>query len=177
MAKFNLWTVIKNFFKKGEKKFAHLAVAILEDIKPALNSQVLGFLAGVVDSLTRSNIAQDIIDIVNKNLPKVLATALALEGLPDNPTAEDILKFEQSVLDAFGKLDKASKFYTIVAADTYGIFKATFDKTPDVAPTFFELADAVQQAFKKFEDDKAANEVANQDPGPIPTSDTNEGGA
>lgn len=162
MAKWNLWTVIKKFFKGGEKKFAHLAVAILEDIKPALDGGLLGFLANMIDNLTKSNIAQEIIDFTKKEFPKVLAAALALEGLPDNPTAEDILKFEQSVLDAFGKLDKKSKLYTVVAADTYGIFKETFDTTPDVPPTFFELADAVQRAFKKFEENKAASEAEDQ---------------
>lgn len=162
MAKWNLWTIIKNIFKGAKKDFAHLAVVILEDIKPALNSGVVGFLSKLFDSLTKSNIAEDVIKFLQTNIPKILAANLAIQGLPDNPTSDEILKFEQDIIEAFGKLDKKSKLYTIFVADTYGILQETFETTPDVPPTYAEWVETIQKIFLKLQADKEASEEENQ---------------
>jgi len=154
MPKFNLWTWFKNIFKFVERHADVVAITITEEIKTALNNGVAGFLALIVDNLTKSHVAADIVEILKKNIQKVLAVELAVQGLPDNPTADDILKFENEILASFGKIDNQSKLYTTLAAQIYGLIDTTLKATPDTPPTFAEWVHVVEQAYQDYLQDK-----------------------
>lgn len=159
MAKFNLWTWFKNIFKNVKKHGAQVAITITEQVKDALNTGAAGFIALTVDNLANTHLAENVLSILRTNIPKLLAVELAVQGLPDNPTKEDILKFETDVINAFGKMDKKSKFYTTFAADVYGIVKETLETTPDKKPTFAELVAAVEKAYERYLIDKVNSDV------------------
>lgn len=150
MAKFNLWTWFKNIFKNVIKHADVVAITVTEEIKAALGTGAAGFLAKLVDQLTKSHIAEDIVTFLKTNITKVLAAELAVQGLPDNPTAEDILKFETDILNAFGKISNQSKLYTTLAAQIYGLIDTTLKTTPDTKPTFAEWVSVVESAYQDY---------------------------
>ena len=150
MAKKNLWTWFKNLFKNILKHADIIAITVTEEIKNALDTGVAGFLANLVDQLTKSNIATDVAAFLKKNIPKILAAELAVQGLPDNPTVDDILKFETDILNAFGKISNQSKLYTVLAAQIYGLIDTTLKTTPDTKPTFAEWVQVVEAAYQDY---------------------------
>ena len=75
--------------------------------------------------------------------------------MPDNPTEQDILEFEQRILTAFGLHDNKSKLYTSLAAGIYGIIKADIDG--GVKLTFAELVKDVQKSYLLYLKLKADN--------------------
>lgn len=152
--KFNLWSWFKNIFKNIIKHADAVAITVTEEIKAALNSGVAGFLASLVDQMTKSHIAENIVDFLKKNITKVLAAELAVQGLPDNPTEDDILRFENEILMAFGKIDNKSKLYTTLAAQIYGLIDTTLKTTPDTPPTFAEWVRVVEEAYQDYLQDK-----------------------
>jgi len=154
MAKFNLWTWFKNIFKNVIKHADQVAITVTEEIKNALNTGAAGFLAGLIDQLTKSHIAENILKFLKDNITKVLAAELAVQGIPDNATPDDILKFETDVINAFGKIDNKSKLYTTLAAQIYGLIDTTLKTTPETPPTFAEWVRVVESAYQDYLQDK-----------------------
>lgn len=161
MAKFNLWTWFKDIFKNVIKHADVVAITVTEEIKDALNTGAAGFFASLIDKLTKSHIAENIVDFLKTNIGKVLAVELAVQGLPDNPTSDDILKFETDILNAFGKISNTSKLYTTLAAQIYGLIDTTLKNTPDTPPTFAEWVRVVEGSYQDYLLDK--QDVNNQE--------------
>lgn len=161
----SLGTILKSIFGKDgffDRLFTHIkkdvnvvAITVTEAIKLALDSGTAGFLAGIIDSLFKTHIAQDVLGLLKKFIPKILATELAIQGLPDNPTPDDILAFEQSVLKAFSVTDDKSKLYTTLAAQLYGHIK---DALGDGKVTFAEAVIIIEATYQDYLTDKAAQE-------------------
>ncbi len=143
----DLWNTIKKFFNGELRKADDIAIVVTEGIKTALSSGAAGFLATVIDSLAKSNVAEDVLKLIKTYLPKVLATELALKGLPENPTEDDILAFEQDILQAFGVTSNSSKLYTTLAAQVYGEIKNTVESTPG---KFADWVAAVEAAYQDY---------------------------
>lgn len=141
-------------FKDGVKKAAPIAVTITEAVKIALESDMAGFLAKFLDGITHSHVPSDVLSEMTKQIPKLLAVELAVEGLPDNPTEDDILAFESRILAAFRVYDNKSKLYTVFGAQVFGLIKGTLEETPDVPPTFAEWVKAVEEAYQDYLRDK-----------------------
>lgn len=146
---------LSGIFGKGgffDRLFNHIkhdavvvAVSVTEAVKTALDSGAVGWIAQIVDSLAKTHLAEDVVALLQKNIPKILAAELALEGLPDNATADQIINFEQSVLDAFNLLDKKSKFYTVVSAQIFGVLQETVNNTPG---KFADWVIAVEKCYQ-----------------------------
>lgn len=146
---------LSGIFGKGgffDRLFNHIkhdavvvAVSVTEAVKTALDSGAVGWIAQIVDSLAKTHLAEDVVALLQKNIPKILAAELALEGLPDNATADQIINFEQSVLDAFNLLDKKSKFYTVVSAQIFGVLQDTVNNTKG---TFADWVIAVEKCYQ-----------------------------
>ena len=136
-----------------------VAIAITQAVKDVLNSGVVDFLATIVSTVLPQlhDLPQEIVAKLNKLIPKILAAELALQGLPDNPTDADILKFEQNILEAFGLHDNKSKLYTTLAAQIYGIIKVDLDAGTPL--TFAELVKDVDEAYQLYLKDKADAEA------------------
>lgn len=142
-------------FKNVIHSAGPVAVTITEAVKAALTSQATGFLAKLFDDLSGSHIAEDVLKVATPWITKLLAAELAVTHLPDNPTEDDILDFEQRVLTAFNVYDNKSKLYSVFGAQIYGIVQKTFGDTPEKPPTFAEWVKALEEAYQDYMADKA----------------------
>jgi hypothetical protein len=138
----------KKVFTSIRKDIAPVAVSITEGIKTALDSGVAGFIAATVDAIVKTHLAEDIVAALKLYIPKVLATELAIEGLPDNPTEQDILDFENKVIAAFGKVSDKSKLYTTLAASLYQHVK---DAIADGKLTFAEAVAIIEESYQEYQ--------------------------
>jgi hypothetical protein len=147
----------KRAFATVKTDGAKVAIAITEGIQAALKSGVVGFLAKVIESIfpATHDIPEQAVAEINKLIPKVLATELAVQGLPDSPTEADILSFEQSVLQAFMVHDQKSKLYTVLASQIYGILQHHTQGTPF---TFAELVADIEEAYQDYLKDLSENQ-------------------
>lgn len=136
------------------KDAAPVAVTVTELVKEAIESSPGKFLIDLLDKITHSHIPSDVAGVVSKALPKVLAVELAIVGLPETPSEDDIMAFEEKVLAAWSVYDNKSKLYTTLAAQIYGILQTTYQTTPDVPPTWAEWVHAVEEAWQKYLQDK-----------------------
>lgn len=142
-------------FKSIKDHAAPVAVAVTEGVKTFLVSGVAGALAGVIDSIIGSHVAEEIVTLLKNNINKALAVELAVQGLPDNPTQDNIQSFEDAIIKAFSGLEPAgkSKLYTTLAAQVYGIIENTLNENPK--PTFAQWVAAVEEAYNDYLKDKA----------------------
>lgn len=152
------WNWVKKLFSSGIKDADKIAIVVTEEIKTGLQSGVIGWIANVAAGLLHSQIPTEIVTLLNNNINKVLAVELALQGIPDNPTADDILSFEQSVLKAFNVTDNKSKLYTTLAAQIYGIILAQVNSGTKL--TFAELVADVEAAYQDYLNDQASDDAA-----------------
>lgn len=146
---------LSKVFKYVETDLDKIAISVTEGIKTALNDGVLGFIANVLDGLTKSNVPTEIVNIVSANIYKALAVELAIQGIPADPTSADILAFEQSVLAAFNVTSDKSQVYTTLAAQVYGILQVQVNNNTSF--TFAVLVNDVEQAYQDYLGDQANN--------------------
>jgi len=145
-------------FKGVKTDGVKIAIAVTEGVKSALNSGLINFIAQVIPG--HNDIPKEIVTVLNQWIPKLLAAELAVQGLPDNPTEQDIVNFEDRVIAAFGKVDNKSKLYTVLSAQIYGIIRARVgDGTPY---TFAELVVDVEQAYQDYQKDLADQEATDK---------------
>jgi hypothetical protein len=149
-----VWAWIKKAFTTVVKDLAPVAVTATELLKSAIDSGAANFLVKILDDLTHSHIPDDVVAVLNKALPKILAVELAITQLPDTPSEDDILAFEAKVMLAWGLYDNKSRLYSTLAAQIYGILQATYQTTPDVPPTWAEWIKAVEAAWQDYLNDK-----------------------
>ena len=158
----NAWTWFKKTVIDHVKSGAAIAVTITETVKTILNNPVATFLEDFADTVTHSQLPTQIAAAVNSAIPKILAVELAVEGLPNNPTPEQVLAFEQSILKAIGVNSNNSKLYTELGAQIYGIIQA------NIAGGTTKFADwviAVEQAYQDYKADLATVNTAVADIG------------
>lgn len=148
----SIFTKIWAFIKKiGQWTVSHAAptvVAVVEELQTLWKSGTIGFIASVLDSLTKSGVPTAVVNSVGKELPNILAAALAIEGLPTDPTDAQLADFEQRVLAAFGIHDNKSKLYTVVGADLIGIIRR--DLIPGQPFTWATLAEDLEEAYQDY---------------------------
>lgn len=151
-------------FKSIKTDGAKIAVAITEGLQTALKSGVVAAIADLIGGIFPNvkNLPAEIVADLEKLLPKILAAELAVEGLPDSPTQQDIADFESRVLAAFGVTDNKSKLYSTLAAQIYGIIQSHVGAG---SYTFAELVADVEQAYQDYVADKAEQDAADGVPG------------
>lgn len=146
-----VFTWFKKQFVDHTKSGASVAVVITETAKAILENPVVGFLANVLDGITHTNLPTQAVTLINNQIPKILATELAIQGLPDNPTPDQILEFEQSIIKAFGvKESDNGKLYTVLASQIYGIIQNTVNNTQG---KFADWVIAVEAAYQDYQVD------------------------
>lgn len=161
----SIWTFFAKLFKWVKNDADKIAVAITEGVQTALKSGVVGALADAISAIFPNvkHVPQDVVDELAKQIPRILASELALQGLPDNPTPDQVLAFENAVLEAFGVHDNKSKLYTVLGAQILGILKKYSDGS---TPTFASLVTDLEDAYQLYLQDKAdieANTADNND--------------
>lgn len=167
----SLGSILKSIFGKDgffDRFFSHIikdadvvAITVTEAIKSALDTGAAGFVAGLIDSLFRTHIAEDILIQLKKWIPEILAAELAVQGLPDNPTEQDIIDFENKILAAFSVHDQKSKLYSVLAAQIYTRLKKLSD-LPEIK--FADAVKAIEDMYQQYLQDKidAANDGTTQ---------------
>ena len=153
----SLWTWLDKEFENLKKKWAASAVAVLETLDPLIQNG--GLIAGIEDAIS-PKLGPVVVAAEQKAIPGLIATGLAIEGLPDNPTAADILTFENNVVKAFGSLTDKSQFKTTFVAQVYGSVHTLLSADPK--PTFAQLAEAGEDAYQDYLADKAAETASEQ---------------
>lgn len=148
-----LWAWFKKTFASIEGNVDTVAISVTQHLKQALDSGAAGFITHLIDSLTNTGIASEVVGIVKLNLPKILSVELAIKGLPPNPTEQDILDFENRCLDAFGIHNQKSKLYTVMSAQLYGIIQTLLNKAEGT--TFADWVAAVEEAYQDYHADLA----------------------
>ena len=147
----SVWAWLKNGFESLETSGVSVAIAITENIKAGLSSNVVGFLSTAFDQLFHTKVAENVITTLKLEIPKLLAVELAVQGLGVNPTEDDFLAFENRILAAFKVSPDTSKHYTVIAAQIYGILHQLANKGASL--TFADKVAAVEEAFQDMVQD------------------------
>lgn len=150
------WSWLKGAFTTIEEDVAPVVVAVIEEVSTLFKSGTIGFIASLLDTVTKNQVPTQVANTIGAQLPKLIAVELAVQGLPDSPTDADIEAFEQRVLTAFGLLDDKSKLYTTVGAQLLGIVRA--DIAAGTKFTFAELVKDLEEAYTDYQSDLAAQE-------------------
>lgn len=153
-----VWDALKKVFHDAYENADHVllsaAVTITNMVKDALNSGVVKF---IVDA-TPTNLDNKLLDVVNANLPKIIAAELLLQSISKDSTATDIQTVEKNILVSFGGLSDGDKeeFYTGVTANT---IKLLYDAKHGQKITFataVEFGEKEYQAYLKLKEAEVA---------------------
>lgn len=148
------WTWLKKNFIDHIQSAAPVAIVITETIKTLLANPVASLLENIADTITGTQLPTNIANQITAIIPKILAVELGIEGLPPNPTPDQILAFEQAVLKAFNVNSNNSKLYTELAAQIYGIIQTA---AATGVNNFATWVDAVEQMYAAYQKDLGAN--------------------
>ena len=148
------WTWFTKNFVNHIQSSAHVAFIITETIKTLLANPITGFLENVADTITGTQIPTDIANAINAVIPKIIAVELGIQGLPANPTAADIAKFEADILSIFNISSNNSKLYTELAAQIYGIIQTSVNSGKT---SFADWVIDIENIYLAYKADLAAN--------------------
>lgn len=148
-----IWTWLKKEFVSIETHSAHIAVAVSEVAKNALQNGSLDVLAKVADLLTGSNIGDEVEAALKIALPKIIAVSAAIETHPDATwSTSEVQAWEQKLLDAFNIHGNKSVLYTLIAAQIYGVINSL--KQNPGKPNFATWVGAVEKVYEFWEEDQ-----------------------
>lgn len=147
-----IWAWLKKAFKHIKTDVDKVAISITENIKQVLDSGTVGFLAEFIDKELHSHVGLEVVGILKLQIPKILAVELAIQGLPDNATEQDILDFENRILEAFGLHRQKDKFYTVFASQVYQNIKALVDSDNQVS--FAQAVQLIEKCYQDYLKDK-----------------------
>lgn len=149
-------------FRTIKQDGAKIGVSILEGYKTDVENGVIPCIATIIDVIFSTHVAADVVAGLNKEVPKLLAGALLVEGLPDNATPDQLEAFNNAAYTAFTGLpaNAKSRFYATFSADIYAFVQTLSADGGKL--TYAELMAASQKAYqdiKKAEADEAASKL------------------
>lgn len=150
------WTWLTKGFVSHTINADKVAVTITEAVKTILANPVAGFLENTADAITGTQVPTTIANDINAVIPKILAVELGIQGLPANATEQQILQFEQAILNAFDIKSNNSKLYTEIAAQVYGIIQTNI---ANGTTNFAGWVGAVGQAYADYQKDLGSNAI------------------
>lgn len=168
----SIWTWFGGIFHSIKVKIAPVIVSILEVLKGAEESGVADAITSFIDRALNTHVAEDINAFIKKNVYAAIAAFLGLEGLPDNPTDDQIKAFVSLAVTALaGKVAAESipgKVYQDFGIQLYDLIKKEVDasKLSHNAVTANEIAIDIEQAYQDYvaaQAQIAADAQANQD--------------
>lgn len=152
----SIWTWFGGIFHSIKVKIAPIIVSILQVIKDGEESGIFDAIAQFIDKALKSHVAEDVNAIVKKNVYNGIALFLAIEGLPDNPTDEQIKAFVSAATTALvGKVAAESvkgKVYQDFGIHLYDIIKREIDasKVSGHAVTANQIAGDIEEAYQDY---------------------------
>jgi len=152
-----IWAWVKKTFNTIKVDVAPIAVGIVEDIKNAEANGILPAIANALSTIT-GGLSVTINADIQAAIPNTLAALLALEGLPSNPTADQITAFENAVLKAISSksFQQKSALWTTLAGQVY-ILIATDLKQNNGTLTFAQIVTLVEDAYQQYLADLSVN--------------------
>ena len=141
-----IWDAIKKKFEDANKPFLEIAVNLTNIVKDALNSGAVDLLTTVIPGVTDDNI----VALLRKILPTILADLLLLQASGVPATQEDSEKLAQQFIDSFGGFNDGRKerFYTELAAMINMFLNANEGKKV----TFGASAQLVETAYQAWKE-------------------------
>lgn len=145
----------KKTFNNVKNNIAPVAISITEAIKHSLDNGMLPEIATIFDHITGSHVSSDIIAAIKVNIDKVMLSELALQGLPDNATPEQITAFEQAILKAFTGKDSfgRSKLFTTLAVQIHADLQTLLNQ--ETPAKFADIVKAIEEAWAQYQADLA----------------------
>ena len=89
----SIWKWIAGIFTSVKNDAAKIAVSITEGVQTVLKTGILKPVAELIDASLHTHLGEDALALLDANINKILAVELAIVGLPDNPTPDDITAF------------------------------------------------------------------------------------
>src|ERR1051326_5769916 len=151
------WRLDKAF--KSAKDFVdNVAIGVTQAVKTALDSPAAQVISETIDEALKTHLAEDALAALKIAAMQALAVELAIQGLPNNPTGDDIQKFNEEVYKAItGKDPQAqSKVWTTFAAQLYVSIHDALGGATNL--TFAEIVLIIENAYQQYKADVAANE-------------------
>lgn len=137
-------------FKKAKDGLAKASVILVNDIKPLLDSPSADMLAGIIDAITHTGLAETVLTQLRKDVPIFLTAEGIINTLNENSTEDEVKAELTKLLGLFPNFTPAQKaqFFTTVAASIYiDLHKLA---TGEVI-TFAEGAVIVEEAYQAIE--------------------------
>lgn len=165
----SLWTWIGGLFHSLKVKISPAIVGILQIVKGIEDSGVVDGIAKVIDNTFHTTAAENGNALLKKAVNSALATFLAIEDLPDNPTEEQVQKFGKDVLTAVAGKKAAQSIPGQVnvnlGAQLYVIIDKIYQghKVDGGKVSAGEIATAVEEAWQDFQNDLARAKQAAAD--------------
>lgn len=136
-------------FKTVRDDADRIAITITQNLKLASDSGLLKVLTDLIPGTLDDKILQ----FLQNALPKALAVELALQGLPDNPTPEQVKEFIDLVISKLASKNwqDQSKFYTSLSVNLYNQIEQDFNNHPDNANlSFAEVVSIIESAYAQI---------------------------
>lgn len=138
-----------------------VAITITQNIKLALDTG----LVKVITDLIPGTLDDKILAFLQTAIPKALAVELALKGIPDNPTPEQIQEFillVEQTISSKKDWQEQSAFWTKLAVNIYNQIETDLNKNPDQPNlSFADMVAIVDSAYDQYVEHKAAQDQAN----------------
>jgi uncharacterized protein (DUF2267 family) len=127
-----------------------IVVKIIEYIKTNETNGVIPAIAAALASVT-DNLSTEVNAAIQAEIPKALAAALAIEGLPANPTPAQVEAFETAIITAIlGKTAlQKSEVWTTLAAKIYAIIQTELTQSNNIL-TFANIVDIVEKSYQDY---------------------------
>lgn len=168
----SIWTWFGGIFHSIKVKIAPIIVSILEIVKGAEESGAADAIAKFIDKVFRTRVAEDVNAVIKKRVYDGIAVFLGIEGLPDNPTDDQIKALVSAATAALaGKVAAESikgKVYQDFGIHLYDIIKREVDasKLSHNPVTANQIAMDIEEAYQDYvaaQAQIAADAAANQD--------------
>lgn len=135
-----------------------VVITIVEGIKKAEDNGILPAIATVLGSVT-DNLSITINNDIEAYIPKALAFLLGVEGLPENPTTDQVKAFETAILTAIGGLNFVAKtqLWSTLGAQLYTLINDAINGlAAGTSLTFAKIVALVDDGYTDYKQDVLA---------------------
>ena len=140
---------------------AKVAVSIVQSVKLALDSG----LVTVLTQLIPGDLDDKIVAVLQKAIPSILADLLALEGLPDNATPDQIQAFILSVTKSIGGKDwqAQSEFWTRLGVELFKEIQTDLDASTSGNLSFAQIVQLIEETYQEYKDHVAGTDTSDSE--------------
>ncbi len=151
----SIWTWIKNLGHHIKIDVTHIVVPALQLLQGLEDDGLLPGIAKLLDSTT-GHLSTEINAVLQKAIIAGIAVGLGIEGLPDNPTPQQVLDFSNAAVAALAgkkKLGIKGEAITHLGIQLYntitGIIDA--DKLANVKVTYGQIGKALEDTYQQLQ--------------------------